>query len=289
MSAPAMTLPQTASWPLWRSQALAILRMELKRNFITRRGFWVYLLALAPAALVWLHSFVVLQRPAHLGHDMGKDTQVLALLFQVFFLRPALFFGCVGIFTYLFRGEVVEKSLHYQFLSPVRREILVLAKYAAGLITSVFFFGASIVLTFAGMYAHFDRAEIREFLFAQSGLQHLVSYAVITVLACLGWGAVCLWMGIRFRNPIIPSVVLLGWESANVFLPSWLRKISVLYYLQSMAPVSADFEGASLLFGTYADIVPVWVCVPAILGISAGVLVLSMRQLKRTEISYSSD
>jgi ABC-type transport system involved in multi-copper enzyme maturation permease subunit len=286
MSAPAAIAPQ---WPMWRSQTLAIIWMELKKNFITKRGFWVYLLALAPAGLVWLHSIVTMQRPAHLGHDMGKDTQVLAVLFQVFFLRPALFFGCVGIFTYLFRGEVVERSLHYYFLSPVRRELLVLAKFVAGAITAIFFFGGAIVLTFFGMYAHYPATELNEFFLQGPGLGHLMSYLLITVLACIGWGAVCLWMGIRFRNPILPSVTLLGWESANLFLPYWLRKISVLHYLTSMAPVSGDFEGASMIFGVSADIVPVWLSILAILAITGVMLVLSVRQLRRTEISYSSD
>lgn len=290
MSAPAIAaVPAIGTWDLWRHQAFAVLRMELKKNFITKRGFWVYLLAAAPAVVVWLHSFVTMQRGNFRTHDMVRDTQVLAVLFQVFFLRPALFFGCVGIFTYLFRGELVERSLHYHFLAPVRREVLVASKFAAGLITSVFFFGASIVLTFFGTYGHYSGTELREFLFLNGGMNHLISYLVITVLACMGWGAVFLWTGIRFRNPIIPAVVLLGWESANLFLPSWLRKFSVLHYLQSMAPVAGDFEGAAVLFGITSDPLTVWVCVPAVFAITALMLVLSARQLKRTEISYSSD
>jgi hypothetical protein len=263
--------------------------MELRKNFITKRGIWVYLLALAPAALVWLHSLVTLQRPMQVGHDMVKDTEVLAVLFQVFFLRPALFFGCVGIFTYLFRGEVVERSLHYHFLAPVRREVLVGSKFVAGLLTAVFFFGGSMLLTFVGMYAHFSGQDVEEFVFNGAGLNHLISYLSVTALACLGWGSVFLWMGIRYRNPVVPSVLLLGWESANLFLPYWLRKISVLHYLQSMIPVSGNFEGAGVIFGSAIDIVPTWICIPAILAITAGMLALSVRQLKRTEISYSSD
>ena len=69
----------------------------------------------------------------------SKDIEILAGIFQIFFLRPAVYFGCVGIFTYLFRGEVVERTLHYYFLSPVRREVLVAGKYLAGLVTAVVF------------------------------------------------------------------------------------------------------------------------------------------------------
>jgi hypothetical protein len=290
VSTAAIAMPKNDELTLWRNQALAILRMELKRNFISKRGIWIYLLAFAPAVIVWLHSFAAMSNPMRMHHDLPKDTEILATLFPVFFLRPAMFFGCVGIFTYLFRGELVEKSLHYLFLSPVRREVQVLAKFVAGLITAWFFFGISILLMFSGMYAHFSSAEIREFLFNDGGINHAIAYFFITLLGCVGWGAVCLWMGIRWRNPIIPSVSFLLWESINTFLPSWLRPISVLHYLQSMVPVKGDFsDGAGALIGLTADPVPPYLAIPAIFLIAFGMLALSVRQLKKTEISYSSD
>ena len=289
MSAPSMALPENGTWELWKSQLLAVVWTELKRNFITKRGFWIYLLALAPPALLWLHSIVALQRPEAHGHDLSRDTSILAILFQMFFLRPAVFFGCVGIFTWLFRGEVVERSLHYYMLAPVRREVLVTAKYFAGLVTAACFFGGSVVLTFFGTYGHYPQYELSEWLMNGAGLSHLLSYLSITLLACMAWGSVCLWMGIRWRNPIIPSVTFLIWESINMFLPSWLRKISVLHYLQSMTPVQADLRGPGVLFGQTADPVPAWLAVLSLFAVTAGMLALSVRQLKATEISYSTD
>lgn len=289
MSAPALSLPANGTWDLWRSQLLSVVRFELRKNFISKRGFWIYLLALAPPAIVWLHSIVTMQRPDRMGHDLSKDIAILAGIFHMFFLRPALFFGCVGIFTYLFRGEVVERSLHYYFLAPVRREVLVGAKYLAGLITACVFFGGSMALTFFGMFAHFPQHELNEWMYNGGGMGHLQAYLGVTLLACMAWGAVCVWMGIRWRNPIVPSVTLLLWESINLFLPSWLRKVSVLHYLQSMAPVHGDLRGPGILLGQTADPVPTWIAVLALTGITAAMLLLAVYQLKRTEISYSAD
>lgn len=291
MSASSIAIPARRSSSVRRSQALSILGTELRRNFITKRGFWIYGLALAPALIVTLHSIVTMQRGNSMrGHDIVKDTEILANLFQVFILRPAVYFGCVGIFTYLFRGEVVERTLHYYFLSPVRREVLVGAKYLAGLITAIFFFCASTGLTFWGMYLHFPDHEVRQFMLDGPGLSHLFSYLGATALACMGWGAVCVWMGIRFRNPIVPSVVFLTWESINLFLPSWLRPISVLHYLQSLTPVAQNFNrGPGAIIGTTVDPVSVPIAILAIFAITAGMLALAVWQLKRSEISYSSD
>ena len=287
MSAPALTMrPAMTGWPLWMRQTSAILRVELRKNFITARGFWIYLLALAPAALVWMHSIDAVIRGNR--HSLNNDTEVMAGIFQIFFLRPAVFFGCVGIFTYLFRGEMVERSLHYYFLAPVRREVLAAGKYLAGLITAAFFFCGSIALTFTGMYYHYSAQE-RDFFLGSGGYQHLAAYVSITALACMAYGALFLFLGIRYRNPVIPAVTLLFWESLNLFLPAWLRKFSILYYLRSMTPVELSLRGPGALLGAVAEPVSAWIAVPSLFVITAMLLMLAVRQLKITEISYSSD
>lgn len=282
-------VPANGTFALWKSQTLSILWMELKRNFITKRGFWIYLLAAAPAVIVWLHSIVSIQRGARAGHDMMKDTQILAVLFQIFFLRPGVFFGCLGIFTYLFRGEFVERSLHYYFLAPVRREVLVVAKYLAGVITAICFFGVAMLTTFAGMYAHYPQFQVQQWMLSGPGLSHLGWYLTITVLACLSWGSVFLWMGIRFKNPIIPAVIFLMWESVNLFVPSWIRRVSVLHFLQSLNPVTMESKGPGALLGNTAEPEHVVVAIIAPILIALAMIVLSVWQLKRTEVSYSTD
>jgi hypothetical protein len=287
MSAPALTIRSAVTgWPLWMRQTSAILRVELRKNFITARGFWIYLLALAPAAIVWMHSIDAVIRGTR--HSLSNDTEVMAGIFQIFFLRPAVFFGCVGIFTYLFRGEMVERSLHYYFLAPVRREVLAAGKYLAGLITATFFFCGSIALTFAGMYYHYSAQE-RDFFLGSGGYQHLLAYVSITALACMAYGALFLFLGIRYKNPVIPAVTLLFWESLNLFLPAWLRKFSILYYLRSMTPVELSLRGPGALLGAVVEPVSVWIAIPSLFVITAMLLVLAVRQLKITEISYSSD
>lgn len=289
MSAAAPAVPHTGSFALRRTQLLTILRAELSRNFITKRGFWIYLLAFAPAVIVWIHSWVTMTRGLRGSHDLAKDTQVLSVMFQIFFLRPGVFFGCVGIFTYLFRGEFVERSLHYYFLAPVRREVLVVAKYLAGCITAIAFFGGSFLLTFTGMYAHFPQFEVRQFMTAGTGLQQLTTYLGVTVLAIIAWGAVFLWMGIRFRNPIIPAVIFFVWETANAFFPSWLRRFGVLHFLQSLVPFGGETSGPAAVIGTTVEPESAAVAVIGLLLIAAAMVALSLYQIRRTEISYSTD
>ena len=136
-----------AAWNLWRLQLAAILRLEIKRNFLARRGLWIYMLALAPAALFWVHGALALRDRRVC--DLGRDSLVFAAMFQFFYLRLAIFFGCVGVFLNLFRGEMLEKSLHYYLLTPVRREVLLAGKYVAGVITTSVIFASGTALALA--------------------------------------------------------------------------------------------------------------------------------------------
>src|SRR5476649_1166265 len=82
---------------LWVRQIGGVLRLELKKTFLSRRGWWVYLLALGPVALTLLHW--LLEMGSHSNrHSIGEDSLVFAGLFHFYFLRLGIFFGCVGIF-----------------------------------------------------------------------------------------------------------------------------------------------------------------------------------------------
>jgi len=141
------------SWSLWRAQVAAILRLEIKKNFLAKRGLWIYLLAAAPVALMWTHAMLNLRD--HRVCDLGHDSLIFATMFQFFYLRFAIFFGCVGVFLRLFRGEMMEKSLHYYLLAPVRREVLLVGKYLAGVITTSIIFCTGTALTYSRSWCMF--------------------------------------------------------------------------------------------------------------------------------------
>ena len=48
----------------------------------------------------------------------------------------------------------------------------------------------------------------------------LFAYVAITMLACVGYGAFFLVVGLFFRNPIIPALLLYGWEWLSFLLHS---------------------------------------------------------------------
>jgi ABC-type transport system involved in multi-copper enzyme maturation permease subunit len=270
-------------WALWLRQIAAIFRFELHKNFLGRRSILIYLLALLP--LFPLLILVVFQPPGNEWRDFNRVREIYAVLYNGLILRTVVFFGCAWIFMNLFRGEIVDRSLHYYFLSAVRREVLVVGKYISGLATSVILFTGTTVIALWLLYVpRFYSQSLRYFVEGQ-GLNQLLSYAGITILACVGYGAFFLVVGLFIRNPIIPALLLYGWEWLNFLLPPLLKKISVIHYLNSLMPVPMS-EGP---FAVVAEPTPAWIAVPSMLGVTIIVLALAAYRIRHMEIRYGSD
>ncbi|MCU1339273.1 MAG: hypothetical protein JWO19_4854 [Bryobacterales bacterium] len=350
----------------WLTQIGLVIRLEMRKTFLSRRGLWVYLLALAPVLIFLAHSVSELnsrkeRRALNDAHpvstaalrsiDRGmtieevagkvgepfaknefhrprisvdiyqytdgeniytfqfrnnqlvdinerdrdtiaKDSVIFAGVFQFFYLRLAIFFGCVGVFTNLFRGEMLDKSLHFYLLTPIRREILTVGKYLAGLIATVAIFCTSTLLQLVALSLHFTGSEISEYL-AGPGWGHVAWYLGVTAAACLGYGSIFLACGLLFKNPIIPAATVLVWEGANMFLPAALKKVSVIFYLQSLSPVvappDANLPRFQRLLITSAEPTPAAWAVLGLLTLTILVLAVAARKARTLEINYSTD
>src|SRR5438445_1652118 len=176
------------------------------------------------------------------GETLGQDSMVFAGVFQFFYLRLAVFFGCLGIFMNLFRGEFLDKSLHFYLLAPLRREVLMAGKYLAGLLAATVIFTTSTALQMIALAWSVDPNALNAYLDHGQGFAHAASYLGITLLACVGYGSFFLAAGLSFRNPIFPAAGALIWEALNPFLPTVLQKFSVIYYLKSLCTVEVPAD-----------------------------------------------
>jgi outer membrane protein assembly factor BamE (lipoprotein component of BamABCDE complex) len=229
----------------------------------------------------------------HEGYNLGDDSVLFAGVFQFFFLRLAIFFGCLGIFMNLFRGEVLDRSLHFYFLAPMRREVLTAGKFLAGLLATCVIFGTSELLQSVIFWWHFPPAVRDLYLYHNHGLEYAAVYLGITLLACIGYGSFFLICGMLFRNPILPTAGILIWEAANPFLPALLKQFSVIYYLKALCPVDIpvppDTPGVLALLISNSDPVSPPVAVLGLLIVAIVALYVSSRQVRRMEINYTTE
>ncbi|MCC6588794.1 MAG: hypothetical protein IT168_19005 [Bryobacterales bacterium] len=347
-------------------QLSAVFRLEIGKSFLSRRGLWIYILALLPVLIFGGHALIekrrqeqrhshamasltrdavakvkpgmtraevvaVLQQPwrhfsrhdrrgdwevlqytdgqtewnirlhngqvdrinSQTGCDLAEDIRIFAGVFQFFYLRLAIFFGCVFVFVNLFRGEILEKSLHYYFLAPVRREIVVLGKFLAGVAATSIVFVTSTALQLALLYGHLDSATRGGHFALGNGWHDVLVYLAVTALACAGYGSVFLAAGVLIRNPLIPAAVILLWESINGILPAALAKISVIYYLKSLCPVEIPVSGGVppplALLALNIDPAPAWLAVAGLFSVTTALVAIAALRARRMEISYAAD
>jgi hypothetical protein len=243
--------------------------------------------------LVFLEEGKVNGKATSTGVSFGQDSYIFAGVFQFFFIRLAVFFGCLGIFMNLFRGEMLDKSLHFYLLAPIRREILVVGKYLAGLLAAGVIFTTSAALQIAAMLFQFDTNTINHYLYQGDGFSQIAAYLGVTVLACVGYGSIFLAAGLLFRNPIVPAAAVLIWEAANPLLPAMLKKLSVIYYLKSLCPVSIPVDpGMPALFAllvSNADPISGYIAVFGLLCVAAAILFACATGVRRLEINYTTE
>src|SRR5687768_18197456 len=163
---------QSLPWALWVRQIAAIFRLEVTKNFLGRRSILLYLLALLPVGpLALLAPFTP---PGDEWQDFTRYNMIFAVYYGGLILRTIVFFGSAWIFMNLFRGDIVDRSLHFYFLSPVRREVLVVAKYLSGLATSIILFTSMTIICMLLLYVpHFPSESARFFLDGQGMTQLL--------------------------------------------------------------------------------------------------------------------
>jgi hypothetical protein len=231
-------------------------------------------------------------RDTHRLLDFEEDRAVFAGIFQYFYLRLAIFFGCLGIFMNLFRSEMSHRTLHFWLLAPARREVLLAGKYAAGLIASATIFGGGAVLTLAAMIWPHDAVEVQNYWNA-GGIGHIFWYAAAAMLGCVGYGSIFLAVGLYIRNPIIPAAILLAWEGVSGILPHVLQKMTILYYVQSLCPVPPPMDDdAPMLIRLLAAPAAPASRPGAILGLlllTAFVLWIAAFAVRRMQISYGAE
>ena len=362
---------------VWWAQIKAVIRLEMKKTFLARRGLWIYILALLPVLLFFAYHLVTTNQdrrraniarqgerplsyqqllaihsgmsrtevisslgkppisfrwkeprrgnqPANAvqheeyrysdgahdifirmtddtvdsidiqeGRDLAQESEVFAGVFQFFFLRLAVFFGCLGIFMNLFRGEILDRSLHFYFLAPVRREVLTAGKFLAGLLATCAIFVTSELLQNLVFLWNIPSSARDVYLYQNHGLEHALAYLGVTILGCIGYGAFFLIAGMFFRNPILPAAAILIWEAANPFLPSLLKQFSVIYYLKALCPVDIPTPPGmpallALLISNSSPVSP-GVAIFGLLIVAMIAVYLATWQVRRMEINYTTE
>ena len=282
--------PAPAGRRLWVSQALTVAGQELRRGLLGLRGLGLAFLCGFPILIVSISTGLRSSGLISRGWTptVGGLSGQYAAFFQTLMLRLVVFFVCALVYSRLFRVEIQQRSLHYYFLAPLRREVFAAGKFLAGFVLTATTLGiataATFLIQFYPLSGNSGSEGFGAFL-SGGGFGQLLLYVGISCLGALGYGAAFFVLGLYFRNPILPIVALYGIEWLNFLLPPLLKKFSVIHYLQSLQPVPVS-QGA---FAILAEPSSPWVAIPGLILVSAALLWLSARKVRKLEIQYGDE
>ena len=261
-----------------RRQLLYLMRLEFKRYRRGRRLSGVFILAIAPLLILALPALLSGNRPRHFPLPIGY-TQ----FFQVLWLHLVIFFSCATVFSQLFRSELQEKTLHYYYMVPIRREMVVVAKYLSGLLLVSTVFLSSSIATY---YLYFWPAPRgHNWSLTRIGTQHLGNYLFVVLLACIAYGALFMLIGLTFRNPMIPAIFVLLLESFGYVLPPVFQRMTIALYLQRFVPLTVMHGPFAIMIEPPSALTSIGVLVV----VSGAIVWFSTVILRRMQITYSVD
>lgn len=276
---------------LWLSQALTVAAQELRRGVLGLRGLGLAFLCGFPILIVSILTAVRLSGAMGRGWTptVGGLASEYAVFYQTLLLRLVVFFVCALVFSRLFRVEIQQRSLHYYFLAPLRREVFAVGKFLAGLVLTAVTLSVATAATFLVFFyplsMNAGSGGFGAFLTSGGGFGQMLLYIAISCLGALGYGAAFFALGLYFKNPILPIIALYGLEWINFLLPPLLKKLSIIHYLQSLQPVPVS-QGALAILGEPSS--PL-VAIPGLILVSMALLWLSVRKARTMEIEYGDE
>jgi hypothetical protein len=253
-AAPARTLPPA---PGYIASALRVFELSLGEMLWSRRTIFMGLLVGAPVLFALLVRFLV-----SLGAPIFEGTEVRNGVRSTVRVAGPIIFGHViwllylrvivpilGVFygTSLMADEVEDKTITYLFVRPIRRGSVLLGKYLAYLVCTVFVVLPSVVLVYL-LVVPIHGTLGGSFI-------DVVKDLILLTLGLAVYGAVFAFVGAKLKRPLLVGLMFIfGWEQAAMAFPGYMKKFTVAYYLQGLVPHAMPNDGVvSALQGLFRE------------------------------------
>ena len=236
--------------PGYIPSAFRVFDMSTSEMLWSRRTIFMGLIVGVPvviAIVIRLLFSLGAPSPKVQGTEMAGSA-IFGLIIWIFYLRFIV--PVLGVFygTSLIADEVEDKTITYLFTRPIRRGSVVLGKYLAYLVCTVFVVLPSVVIVYLCI------APVRGSL-AGSFLD-LVKDLVLLGIGLAAYGAVFAFVGAKFKRPLLVGLIFVfGWEQAALVFPGYMRQFTVAYYLQALVPHAMPTDGVtSLVQAVFRDV-----------------------------------
>ncbi len=210
--------------------ALRVFDVSLAEMLWSRRTVFMALVVGLPVLLsLVVRGRVELGAPIRAMGGAVTGPVIFGLMIWVFFVRFSVPVLAVFYGTSLIADEVEDKTITYLFSRPIPRGAVLLGKYLAYLVATVFVVLPAIVLVWLLV------VPIEGSLGA--GFMSLLADLGLVVLGLTVYGALFALAGAVLKRPLLIGLIFVfGWENFVLLLPGSLKYFSVAYYLQGLVP-----------------------------------------------------
>ena len=276
-SAPPPAPPRQA--PGFFYAALRIFDLSLGEMLWSRRTVFMALVVGLPVVIA-----LIIRTLSGLGATMGQANGIpltgpiifglMIWMFYIRFIVPvlAVFYG-----TSLIADEVEDKTITYLFTRPIPRGAVLVGKYIAYLLATVFVVLPSVVLVWLLISP----------IGASLGgtFPDLIKDLALIAAGLAVYGAVFAFFGALLKRPLLFGLIFVfAWENFVLFIPGNLKRFSVAFYLQGLVPHAMPSDSAVSLVQSMFRITPgLWESLFWMAAIEVVFLWLAARTVARRE------
>lgn len=243
-----MTTQPSRRAPSFLTASFRIFDLSLGEMLWSRRTIFMALIVGIPVAIS-----VMLRLVVGLGFPLFEDPRtggppirvtgpaVFGMAVWILYLRFII--PVLGVFygTSLIADEVEDKTITYLFTRPIPRGAVLIGKYLAYLACTICVVLPSLVLVYLLV------VPLRGSLGA--AFPDLLKDLLLLGLGLAVYGAVFAFVGAKFKRPLLVGLIFVfGWELIVLALPGYLKRFTVMYYLQAMVPHAMPADGLVSFF-----------------------------------------
>jgi len=257
-------------------QTWAMVRLTMRNLVLSKRTLLMILLACVPIGIaVILRNVLPEEGRRRASYDMFTG-QFVGLYIYFVVILTAIFFGAS-----LFADERSQRTISFLLIRPLPRELIVVGKFLAYAVSASAILVASLAVTYT-IFMGLDRdvALFRETV-------PFLECARVVVLAVVAYGAVFTCFGATFKRPVITALFYCFiWESILPYLPVFLKKLTVMHYVQSLIP---NWSAQGGILALVAEPTPPQRAVWTLIGICVAFLILTAISLRTKEYSFEKE
>ena len=166
--------------------------------------------------------------PFKLDGARVDSVAIFGVMIWLLFLRFIV--PVLGVFygTSLIADEVEDKTITYLFTRPIRRSAVLIGKYIAYLVCTTLVVLPGVMLVYFLLVPFARVGESFTLLLTDLGL---------LALGLAAYGGLFALVGTVLKRPLVVGLVFaFGWEQFALIMPGYVRRFSLMYYIQSLVP-----------------------------------------------------